>query len=146
LEAKLFSNNIGITTKLLLIICSILLIQSSVSAKSVTTDTANASWTIFWKHFSTAIQAKDTAALVKMMPADFSDGGGGLNAGEWLQFINQHRRQGSWKDLQKSIKQGTKKTRNTNSQALVTRVTKDGHYYFEFRKDKKWWFAGVVGD
>jgi hypothetical protein len=142
----MFPNNKSTRIRAFLIVCSILLVQQHICATSVTSDAANASWPTFWKHFSVAINGKDIPTLVKMMPADFSDGGGGLNASEWLKFINEHEREGSWKDLKKSVAQGVKKARNTNSQAMVTRVTKDNRYYFEFRKDKKWWFAGVVGD
>jgi hypothetical protein len=29
---------------------------------------------------------------------------------------------------------------------VPTKLTRDNAYYFEFRKDGKWYFAGVVGD
>ncbi len=81
-----------------------------------------------------------------MMPNDFFDGGGGSTPSEWLRFIDQNERKGSWRDLQKSFAQGTVINRNWPSKGIPTRVTKDNRYYFEFRKDKRWYFAGVVGD
>jgi hypothetical protein len=107
---------------------------------------ANRSWPSFWSQISAAVNAKDRIALRKLMPKDFSDGGGGLTPGEWLKFIDKNEPNGSWKDLQKSFRRGTMVSRNSSGKALLTRVTKDNAYYFEFRKDKKWWFAGVVGD
>lgn len=78
------------------------------------------------------------------MPDDFSDGGGGLKPSEWLQYINENDKNGSWRDLQRSMARGTMPDRN--SKGVLTRITKDNLYYFEFRKDKKWYFAGVAGD
>ncbi len=111
-----------------------------------TNKAANRSWPSFWRQLSAAINKKDRAALRKMMPDDFFDGGGGSTPSEWLQFIDQNERKGSWKDLQKSIARGTVVNKNWPSKGIPTRVTRDNGYYFEFRKDKKWYFAGVVGD
>jgi hypothetical protein len=107
---------------------------------------ANRSWQSFWRQITVAINKKDHVALRKMMPNNFADGGGGLTPGEWLRFIDQNERKGSWRDIQKSFAQGTVINRNWRSKGIPTRVTKDNGYYFEFRKDKKWYFAGVVGD
>lgn len=96
--------------------------------------------------FTTAINKKDRAALIKMMPKDFSDGGGGLTADEWLQFIDENERKGAWRDLQNSFARGTVVDKKWSKKGKQTRVTRDNAYYFEFRKDKKWYFAGVVGD
>jgi hypothetical protein len=84
--------------------------------------------------------------MLRMMPDDFFDGGGGATASEWLQFIDENAEHGSWRDLQKSFAQGTVVNRNWSSKGIPTRVTKDNGYYFEYRKDKRWYFAGVVGD
>jgi hypothetical protein len=111
-----------------------------------TNDAANRSWQSFWRQVTAAINKKDHAAVRKMMPNNFDDGGGGLTASEWLRFIDQNERKGSWRDIQKSFAQGTVINRNWKSKGIPTRVTKDNRYYFEFRKDKKWYFAGVVGD
>jgi hypothetical protein len=111
-----------------------------------TNDVANRSWQSFWRQVTAAINKKDQAAVRKMMPNNFDDGGGGLTASEWLRFIDQNERKGSWRDIQKSFAQGTVINRNWKSKGIPTRVTKDNRYYFEFRKDKKWYFAGVVGD
>jgi hypothetical protein len=107
---------------------------------------ANRSWQSFWRQIATAINKKDRVALRKMMPNDFFDGGGGLTPSEWLKFIDENERNGSWRDLQKSFAQGTVINRTWSAKGLLTRVTKDNGYYFEFRKDKRWYFAGVVGD
>jgi len=107
---------------------------------------AERSWPTFWRHFTAAINKKDHAALLKVMPTDFSDGGGGLTAKEWLQFIDENARDGSWRDLQKSVARGARINRDWSSKGVPTKVTRDNHYYFEFRKDGKWYFAGVVGD
>lgn len=80
-----------------------------------------------------------------MMPEDFFDGGGGQTPSEWLRFINENERNGSWKDLQRSVATGTVNNRKWSSKGIPTKVTKDNVYYFEFRKGR-WYFAGVVGD
>jgi hypothetical protein len=81
-----------------------------------------------------------------MMPNDFFDGGGGMTAKQWLKFIDENAKNGSWRDLQKSFSQGTTIDQESSRNGKVTRVTKDEHYYFEFRKNKRWCFAGVAGD
>jgi hypothetical protein len=40
--------------------------------------TAERTWASFWRQFTLAINKKDHAALLRMMPSDFFDGGGGL--------------------------------------------------------------------
>ena len=107
---------------------------------------ANRSWQSFWRQVTAAVNKKDHAALRKMMPDNFSDDSGGLTGAEWLRFIDQNERRGSWRDLQKSFAKGTVVNKNWNNKGIPTRVTKDNKYYFEFRKDKRWYFAGVVGD
>jgi len=107
---------------------------------------ANRSWQAFYRQFTLAINMKDRVALLKMMPDDFFDGGGGSTPSEWLQFIDENEANGSWKDLRRSFAQGTVINRNWSSKGTPTRVTKNNGYYFEFRKDQKWYFAGVVGD
>ena len=84
------------------------------------------------------------AAIRNMMPADFDDGGGGLSASEWLAYINENARNGSWRDIQRSMSRGTVNSRPSNKGA-PTRVTRDKGYYFEFRNGV-WYFAGVAGD
>jgi hypothetical protein len=46
--------------------------------------TGERSWPTFWRQFTLAINKKDHAALLRVMPNDFSDGGGGLTPKEWL--------------------------------------------------------------
>jgi hypothetical protein len=117
----------------------------SQTSRATNTD-ANRSWQSFWRQVTAAINKKDRVALRKMMPNDFFDGGGGSTPSEWLQFIDQNERKGSWRDLQKSFAKGTVINKNWSSKGIPTRVTRDNKYYFEFRKDKRWYFAGVVGD
>ncbi|HEY0547017.1 MAG TPA: hypothetical protein VGC91_16685 [Pyrinomonadaceae bacterium] len=107
---------------------------------------AKASWQSFYTELRAAVNKRDHAAMLRMMPDDFFDGGGGGTASEWLQFIDENAKAGSWRDLQKSFARGTIINRKWSSKGTPTRVTKDNGYYFEFRKDKKWYFAGVVGD
>jgi hypothetical protein len=107
---------------------------------------ANAGWQSFYTAFRAAVGRRDRAAMLRVMPDDFFDGGGGSTAGEWLQFIDENARNGSWRDLQKSFARGTVIHRQWSRKGAPTRVTKDNAYYFEFRGDKKWYFAGVVGD
>jgi hypothetical protein len=133
------SNTLSIAV--LLLIASTSFAQTS----SATNRAASRSWPAFWREFSAAIQKKNVAALTKMMPDDFFDGGGGLKAKEWLQFINENEKKGSWRDIQRSVARGTVASKKY-SKDFPTRVTKDNAYYFEFRKDKRWYFAGVVGD
>ena len=107
---------------------------------------AERSWLMFWRQFTIAIDKKDHAALLRMMPSDFFDGGGGLTPKKWLQFMDENERNGSWRDLRRSVVGGARIKRNWSSKGVPTKVTRDNGYYFEFRKDGKWHFAGVVGD
>jgi hypothetical protein len=112
----------------------------------VTNADANRAWQRFWHQITAAIKKKDRVALRKMMPKNFDDGGGGLTPSEWLKFIDENERRGSWSDLQKSFARGTVINKNWPSKGIPTRITKDNRYFFEFRKDKRWYFGGVVGD
>jgi len=107
---------------------------------------AERSWPTFWRQFTTAINKKDHASLLRLMPENFSDDSGGLNGKEWLQYIDENERKGSWRDLQKSVARGARTNKEWSNKGVPTKVTRDNHYYFEFRKDGKWYFAGVVGD
>jgi hypothetical protein len=107
---------------------------------------ANRNWQSFWSQITVAVNNKDREALRKMMSTNFADDSGGLNRDEWLRLIVQNERKGSWRDLRKSFAKGTVVNRNWPSKGIPTRVTRDNYYYFEFRKDKRWYFAGVVGD
>jgi hypothetical protein len=108
--------------------------------------TAERTWVSFWRQFTLAIDKKDHAALLRMMPSDFFDGGGGLTPKQWLKFIDENEANGSWRDLRKSVAGGAKTNRTWTAKGVPTKVTRDSAYYFEFRKDGKWYFAGVVGD
>jgi hypothetical protein len=107
---------------------------------------AEKTWASFWRQFTLAINKKDHAALLRIMPSDFFDGGGGLTPKEWLKFIDENEPNGSWRDLRNSVAGGAKITRTWSAKGVPTKVTRDNAYYFEFRKDGKWYFAGVVGD
>jgi len=109
----------------------------------VPADNGERAWSSFWSAFKVAIKAKDKARLLKMMPADFFDGGGGQTPTEWLQYIDENERKGSWRDIRRTMARGTRVS--SRREKLPTRFTMDHSYYFEFRKGK-WWFAGVVGD
>jgi hypothetical protein len=41
---------------------------------------------------------------------------------------------------------GATTNRTWSVKGVPTKVTRDNSYYFEVRKDEKWYFAGVVGD
>jgi len=131
----------GIVVLLLITLPSMSFAQASRASTA-----ANQSWPSFWRRITTAINEKDHASLLKMMPKDFYDGGGGETAKEWLQYIDENESNGSWKDIQRSFAQGAKISKEWSAKGTPTRVTKDNGYYFEFRKDKRWYFAGVVGD
>ena len=121
--------------------------SSTFSQTSGTTNSdANRKWQSFWRQVTAAINHKDGVALRKMMTNNLSDDIGGLTADEWLRFIDKNNRRGSWRDLQKSFARGMVVNKNWSSKGIPTRVTRDNKYYFEFRKDKRWYFAGVVGD
>ena len=107
---------------------------------------AEKTWIRFWRQFTLAINRKDHAALLRMMPSDFFDGGGGSTPKQWLKFIDENELNGSWRNLRKSMAGGTKINRLWSAKGVPTKVTSDNAYYFEFRKDEKWYFAGVVGD
>lgn len=107
---------------------------------------AERSWPVFWRQFTAAVNKKDQTSLLRMMPSDFFDGGGGQTPKEWLTFMDENERKGSWRDLRRSIARGAKINRAWSAKGVPTKVTRDNAYYFEFRKDGKWYFAGVVGD
>ena len=107
---------------------------------------ANRAWPGFYRAFRAAVNRRDRSALKKMMPDDFFDGGGGLTPAEWLAFIDENAKNGSWRDLQRSFAAGTVIHKEWTKERGPTRVTKDRGYYFEFRKDRRWYFAGVAGD
>jgi hypothetical protein len=107
---------------------------------------ANRAWPSFWRRITTGINKKDHALLLKLMSEDFFDGGGGLTPKEWLLYIDENERNGSWRDLRRSFAGGTRVSKKWSAAGTATRVTKDNSYYFEFRADQKWYFAGVVGD
>jgi hypothetical protein len=107
---------------------------------------AERTWAGFWRQFTSAINKKDHAALLRMMPSDFFDGGGGLSPKQWLKFIDENEPNGSWQNLRKSMADEAKINRIWSAKGVPTKLTRDNAYYFEFRKDGKWYFAGVVGD
>jgi hypothetical protein len=130
---------------------SFLLLLSFVSVTAAqtpasTTAAANKAWPTFWREFSAAIAKKDRPTIRKVMPSDFFDGGGGMSPDEWLKYIDENTRKGSWKAIQRSVAKGAIVSKQWSAKGTPTRVTRDNAYYFEFRKDKKWYFAGVVGD
>ena len=133
--------------RILLLLLLVLIPSLTIAQKPRTSwSAANASWQSFYSAFRAAVNKRDRATLLRMMPDDFFDGGGGGTASEWLRFIDENAKKGSWKDLQNSFARGTIIKRDWSDKGIPTRVTKDNGYYFEFRKDKKWYFAGVVGD
>ena len=132
-----------------LLIASILLLTACAALAQTSrsrTEEANRAWPSFWKQFTAAVNKKDRVALRKMMPDNFADDSGGLNANEWLNFIEENARKGSWRDLQKSFARGTVLNNEWRHKGVPGRITRDKFYYFEFRQDNKWYFAGVVGD
>jgi hypothetical protein len=58
---------------LLLVVASASFAQTAPAVNAA----ANRSWPSFWREFSAAINKKDVAALRKLMPDDFFDGGRG---------------------------------------------------------------------
>jgi hypothetical protein len=126
-----------------LLLCAALPTFSQTPARVAT---AEKTWANVWRQFTLAMNKKDHAGLLQMMPSNFFDGGGGLTPRQWLKFIDENEANGSWRDLQKSMAGGTKTNRTWTAKGVPTKVTRDNAYYFEFRKDGKWYFAGVVGD
>ena len=98
-------------------------------------------WDDFYAKFVSAVNAHDKKALMQMMPNDFSNPAE-LTASEWLQDLDKS---GGWRGLQESFAQGTVVDKNWTIEGRTIRVTKDDFYYFEFRKNKKWYFSGEVG-
>lgn len=142
-------NTVNMKNRRLLTVLALVLAVCAASAQTSTKKTevaANAAWASFWRQFTSAVNKKDRPALRKMMAANFADDSGGLDATEWLKFIDENERKGSWRDLQKSFARGTVVNKEWPSKGVPTRITKDKFYYFEFRKDGQWYFAGVVGD
>ena len=132
----------------LLIIPAILLAFGAGQAQTSASKTASANraWPAFWQQFTAAVSKNDRVAFKKLMAPNFADDSGGLKGTEWLRFMDENKRQGSWRDFQKSVAGGTVVHKEWSGKGVPTRITKDQGYYFEFRKDGKWYFAGVVGD
>jgi hypothetical protein len=133
----------GTFAALLMLFVAVTAFSQTPAARTVMAEKA---WADFWDQFIAAINNKDHGALLRMMPSDFSDGGGGLTARQWLKFIDENEAHGSWRDLGRSMAGGTKINRAWSAKGVPTKVTQDNAYYFEYRKDGKWYFAGVVGD
>src|ERR1700682_674483 len=97
------------TKKRILVLLFLLAVPSfTIAQKSRSQWTAaNASWQSFYTAFRAAVTRRDRAAILRTMPDDFFDGGGGGTASEWLQFIDENAKNGSWTDLQKSLAKGT---------------------------------------
>lgn len=141
-KSKMKSRSLLIIPALVLSVCA----ASAQTSSNKTASNANRAWASFWRQFTAAINKKDRAALKKMMAPNFADDSGGLRATEWLRFMDENERQGSWRDFQRSLARGTMVNKEWPSKGVPTRITKDKFYYFEFRKDGKWYFAGVAGD
>src|SRR6185436_978424 len=110
-------------TRILLLLL-FLLVPSLTFSQTVrsTSLPANASWKSFYVGFCAAVNKRDRITMLELMPDDFFDGGGGLTAKEWLQFIDENEQNGSWKDLQKSFARGTVVSKNRNGKGIPTRV------------------------
>ena len=143
--------------KTFILLCTCLVLVVCVSGQSLTKKraaaappskaemlAANKAWPAFWRAFLAAIKSSDRAALKKMMPDDFFDGGGGLTPAEWLEYIQENKTKGSWRDLNRSFSKGTVISAEWIREGVPTRVTRDKAYYFEFREDQRWYFAGIV--
>ena len=142
-------NLVNIKSRYLLIVPTLVLAVCAASAQTSSNKTngaADRAWVSFWRQFTAAVNKKDRVTLRKMMADNFADDSGGLNATEWLRFIDENERKGSWRDLQRSFARGTIVNKEWPGKGVPTRITRDKFYYFEFRKDGKWYFAGVVGD
>src|SRR6266536_5686791 len=87
----------------LLLVPSLILAQKSRSSWAA----ANANWQSFYTAFRAAVNKRDGKAMLRMMPDDFYDGGGGETASEWLRFIEENAKNGSWRDLQNSFARGS---------------------------------------
>jgi hypothetical protein len=132
-----------VSRKLFLVVLLFALCGSTFAQTSANAD-ANRKWTAFWHQFSAAIKKKNLEVIRKTIPADFFDGGGGMSPTEWLNYIKENERNGSWRDIQRSMARGTVPAK-PNSPGTPTRITRDNGYYFEFRNGR-WYFAGVMGD
>src|SRR5438067_11120235 len=68
--------------------------------------TAERTWSSFWRQFTLAMNKKDHAPLLRMMPSDFFDGGGVLTRKGCLKFIDENEPNGSWRDSRNSMAGG----------------------------------------
>src|SRR4029450_12032174 len=87
--------------------------------------TAEKTWASFWRQFTLAINKKDHAALLRMMPSDFFDSGGGLTPNEWLKFIDENEPNGSWQDLRRSMAGGAKINRAWRAKGVPKKGTQE---------------------
>ncbi len=118
----------------ILILAVCLLIPATAFAQS---PAASRSWNSFWTKFSAAVNSRNRAGVKNLMASerDFFSGGGGETRDQWLASV-------SWRELQKSVRRGTK---NYNYDGKPGRVTKDNYFIFAFIGGK-WRFIGPMGD
>ena len=131
-------------TCVLLLILSLLVptplyAQSSRSASIA----ANKSWPQFWVRFNRAIKNGDRVSLRRMMADDFSDHGGGSPADYYVTqvFSKEMRR-----EYQRALSSGTELIEYGEQPARFTRRKDHPRLIFEFGKDRRWHWIGLVGD
>jgi hypothetical protein len=104
---------------------------------------ANKSWPPFWLRFNRAIKNRDRVALRRMMADDFSDHGGGSPADYYVTqvFSKEMRR-----EYQRALSSGTELIEYGEQPARFTRRKEYPKLIFEFGKDRRWRWIGLVGD
>lgn len=104
---------------------------------------ANKSWPQFWVRFNRAIKKRDRVSLRRMMADDFSDHGGGSSADDYvIQVFSKEMR----REYQRALSSGTELIEYGEQPARFTRRKDHPQLIFEFGKDRRWRWIGIVGD
>ncbi len=105
---------------------------------------AEASWTVFWKTFTAAVDTHDTAAIAQLTSPNFYDGGGST-VQEWLQsdVYASEKKLAAFKDI---LQKGVNNFKGFEPGPYkATGKNKTGDLFFAYKKGR-WLFGGVVGD
>lgn len=124
---------------LFLLVPTLSFAQSSRSASIA----ANKSWHQFRVRFNRAIKKRDRVSLRRMMADDFSDHGGGSPADYYVGMVFSKEMR---LDYQRSLSSGTEPLEYGEQPARITRRKEHPQLIFEFGKDRRWRWIGLVGD
>jgi hypothetical protein len=135
--------NLSKTCVLLLILFLLVPTSSFAQGSRSASIAANKSWPQFWVRFNRAIKNRDRVTLRRMMADDFSDHGGGSPADY---YVTQVFSKEMSREYQRSLSSGTELIEYGERPARFTRRKDYPKLIFEYGKDRRWRWIGLVGD